>query len=65
MRTVKITTHWTTEQAEDIYLQLEELKSAIWQSYGEDIIKMHRKVANEQLKKEKAVGLLMSCYFKH
>lgn len=56
MRTVKITTHWTTEQAEDIYLQLEELKSAIWQSYGEDIIKMHRKIANEQLKKEKSSG---------
>ncbi len=56
MRTVKITTHWTTEQAEDIYLQLEELKSAIWQSYGEDIIKMHREIANEQLKKEKSRG---------
>ena len=52
MKTVKITTHWTAEQAADIYMLLGELKSLIWQSYGDDIIKMHRKIAHEQLKKE-------------
>lgn len=50
MKTVKITTHWTTEQAEDIYLLLDELKSAIWQSYGEDIDALHQKTACEQQK---------------
>ena len=52
MKTVKITTHWTAEQAADIYLLLDELKSLIWQSYGEDIVKMHREIAHEQLQKE-------------
>ncbi len=48
MKTLKFTTYWTTEQAEDIYLALEEFKSAIWQSYGEDIIVMRKKISREQ-----------------
>lgn len=52
MRTIKFTTHWTTGQAEDIYLLLDEIKSAIWQSYGEDIVKKHQKIADEQRLKE-------------
>jgi len=54
MRTVKITTHWTAEQAGHIYMLLDELKSLIWQSYGDDIIKMHRDNAHDQLKKEES-----------
>ena len=52
MRTIKLTTHWTTEQAEDVYLLLDEMKLAIWQSYGEDIIKMHREMACEKIQEE-------------
>jgi hypothetical protein len=52
VKTLRITTHWTTEQAEDIYMLLDELKSAIWQSYGEDIGTMHREIAFEQKKEE-------------
>ena len=48
MKTLRITTHWTTEQAEDMYMLLDDLKSAIWQSYGEDIVTMHREIACEQ-----------------
>jgi len=48
MKTLKITTYWTTEEAENIYLALEEFKSAIWQSYGEDIIAMHKEISSEQ-----------------
>ena len=48
MKTLRITTHWTTEQAEDIYMLLDDLKSAIWQSYGEEIVTLHRVVAVEQ-----------------
>ncbi|MBL4942017.1 MAG: hypothetical protein JKY81_10180 [Colwellia sp.] len=55
MRTIKLNTHWTTGQAEDIYLLLDEIKSAIWQSYGEDIVKMHREIAYEKrLEKEES-----------
>lgn len=48
MKTLKFTTYWSTEQAEDMYLLLDELKSAIWQSYGKDIVAMHQKMASEQ-----------------
>tara|TARA_R110000772_G_scaffold268522_1_gene395873 strand:+ start:2060 stop:2266 length:207 start_codon:yes stop_codon:yes gene_type:complete len=47
MKTIKLTTHWTTEQADDIYALLDAFKEAIWQTYGEDIIKMHQEIANE------------------
>jgi hypothetical protein len=50
MKTLRITTHWTTEQAEDMFALLDDLKSAIWQSYGEDIVTMHREIAFEQKK---------------
>jgi hypothetical protein len=52
MKTIKLTTHWTTEQADDIYRLLDELKLAVWQSYGEDIVKMHQEVATEELSEE-------------
>ena len=52
MKTIKLTTHWTTEQADDIYVLLETFKEAIWQVYGEDIIKMHQEIANEKVREE-------------
>ncbi|NQY65445.1 MAG: hypothetical protein HRT38_17345 [Alteromonadaceae bacterium] len=52
MRTLKFTTYWTTQQAEDMYLLLEELKTAIWESYGEDIFKMHQEFTKEQREEE-------------
>ena len=52
MKTLRITTHWTTEQAEDMYRLLDDLKSAIWQSYGEDIVTLHREIDFEQKKEE-------------
>ena len=48
MKTIKLTTHWTTEQADDIYVLLDALKIAIWESYGEDILKMHKEIAHRQ-----------------
>ncbi|MDR4517957.1 MAG: hypothetical protein MRK00_11295 [Nitrosomonas sp.] len=48
MKTLKITTYWSTEEAEGIYLLLDELKEAIWQSYGEDILEMHQTMLLEK-----------------
>lgn len=48
MKTLRITTHWITEQADDIYQLLDDLKSAIWQSYGEEIVTMHHEIDFEQ-----------------
>lgn len=55
MKTLRITTHWTTEEAEDVFILLDDLKSAIWQSYGEEIVTLHREIAFEQ-KKESEKG---------
>lgn len=48
MRIVKIQTYWTPEEADCIYRFLNECKEAVWQSYGDDIIKMHQSIHNEQ-----------------
>ncbi len=52
MKTLKITTFWTTEEAGNVYRLLDELQSAVWESYGEDIDKMYRKNHEEQLEIE-------------
>jgi hypothetical protein len=48
MKTLKITTYWTTEEADCIYQLLDEFKSVIWQHYGEDIMKIHKDIASQQ-----------------
>lgn len=55
MKILKLTTHWTAEEADCIYGLLDTFKSAIWQAYGEDIVNMHKDIANEQNHK-KATG---------
>ncbi len=42
MKILRITTHWSAEDAEYVYQLLDDFKDAIWQSYGEDILEMHR-----------------------
>jgi len=54
MKILRITTHWSAEEAECIYQLLDELKEAIWQSYGEDILEMHK---IRQLEKQASDGL--------
>ncbi len=48
MKTLKITTHWTPEQADCIYQFLDDFKQALWQCYGEDIVQMHKTVHAQQ-----------------
>ena len=50
MKTLKITTHWTPEEADCIYQFLDDLKQALWQCYGEDIVQMHQTIRAEQQK---------------
>ena len=50
MKTLRITTHWSTEEADTIYRLLDDVQTAIWESYGKDIEKLypaHRKVQLE------------------
>ncbi len=48
MKTLKITSHWTPEEADCIYRFLDDFKQALWQCYGEDIVQMHRTVHAQQ-----------------
>lgn len=48
MKVLKITTHWTTQEAAHVYEALDLLKTAIWESYGNDIREMHVNIAQDQ-----------------
>ena len=48
MRILKITTHWTPEEADCIYQFLDDFKEVLWQSYGEDIVQMHKTIHDGQ-----------------
>jgi hypothetical protein len=48
VKVLKITTHWTTHEAAEIYEALELLKTALWESYGSDIREMHINIAQDQ-----------------
>jgi len=36
MKLLRITTHWSAEEAECVYQLLDEFKKALWQSYDEE-----------------------------
>jgi hypothetical protein len=48
VKVLKITTHWTTQEAAEVYEALELLKTALWESYGSDIREMHISIAQDQ-----------------
>lgn len=50
MKILKLTTHWTTEEADCIYQLLDEFQCAIWDSYGDDIELMYQAQREEQLR---------------
>lgn len=52
MKTLKITTHWTTEEADYIFNVLGELQSMIWESYGDDLAQMYQQMSEEQQNRE-------------
>jgi len=55
MRILKMTTHWTAEEADCIYRLLEELQSIVWENYGDDITKMYQLMRDEQLEMERDI----------
>ncbi len=48
MKTLKITNHWTPEEADCIYQFLDDFKEALWESYGEDMVRMRKANQDEQ-----------------
>ena len=52
MKTLKITMHWTPEEADCVYQLLDDFKQALWQCYGEDIVQMHKMIQAEQKERD-------------
>jgi Ribonuclease G/E len=48
VKVLKITTHWTTQEAAEVYEALDLLKTAVWESYGNDIREMYINRAQDQ-----------------
>jgi hypothetical protein len=48
VKVLKVTTHWTTQEAVEVYEALELLKTALWEGYGSDIREMHINIAQDQ-----------------
>tara|TARA_R110002072_G_scaffold29417_2_gene93046 strand:+ start:207 stop:404 length:198 start_codon:yes stop_codon:yes gene_type:complete len=53
MKTLRVTTYWTPEQADCVYQLLDELKAAVWSSYGEEITEMHKAIWEEEQQERK------------
>ncbi len=48
MKTLKITTYWTAEQADCIYQLLGDLRSVLWDHYGDEIAQLYEEIRIEQ-----------------
>lgn len=53
MKILRITTYWKPEEADCVYQLLDELKAAIWSSYGEEITEMHKAIWEEEQQERK------------
>ena len=42
MKVTRLTTYWTIDEAATAIDFLDRLRDALWETYGEQIIKMHR-----------------------
>lgn len=48
MKTLRLTTYWTAEQADIIYQLLGDLRSEVWDRYGDEIEELYREIRIEQ-----------------
>lgn len=48
MKTLKLVTHWTPDEAASIYDMLDQVKTAIWEAYGNDITEAYKEMARSQ-----------------
>jgi hypothetical protein len=48
MKTLKITTYWTAEQADCIYQLLGDFRSELWEHYGDEIAELYEQMRVEQ-----------------
>ena len=56
MKILRIPTYWTPEEADCVYQLLDELRAAVWNSYGEEITAMHKAISSEEQRKKDGKG---------
>ncbi len=56
MKILRIPTYWTPEEADCVYQLLDELRAAVWHSYGEEITAMHKAIWEEEQKRKDSEG---------
>jgi len=50
MNTTRMTTYWTTDEAATAIDFLDTLREALWETYGEQIIRMHREIYDDRIR---------------
>ena len=48
MKTLRITTYWTAEQADCVYQLLGDLRLVLWDHYGDEITEMYEEIRAAQ-----------------
>ena len=50
MNTTRLTTYWTTGEAAAVIDFLDTLREALWETYGEQITRMHREAYDDHIR---------------
>ncbi len=50
MNVTHLRTYWTTDEAATAIDFLDNLRDVLWETYGEQIIQMHREAHDEQIR---------------
>jgi hypothetical protein len=49
MNTTRLTTYWSTDEAATLIDFLDILREALWETYGEQITRMHREAYDDRI----------------
>jgi len=47
MEITRLTTYWTTHEADTVIDLLDRLRDALWETYGDQIIQIHRETCDD------------------
>ncbi len=50
MKVTRLTTYWTIDEADTAIDFLDRLRDALWETYGEQITKMHREACDDGIR---------------
>ncbi len=50
MKVTRLTTYWTVAEAATVIDFLDILRDALWESYGEEITRMHREACDDRIR---------------